>query len=231
MKKLVAMVSIYNSGDWIENRLVNLFCSSMIDDIDIWCVNANSPDDRDDDIPRKFNVKYVKLNDRIDLYSTWNYIITESSGQYLTNANTDDIVSPVCYERLCNLLDNNCDIAHPSWCTTDVANQKWESLINVDYSGNPGNFAGNVDRATVGHFPMWKRSIHDNIGMFDKSFRALGDIEFWTRAYYAGYKFQWLNEYLGCYLWRNGMNLWHTSISDDEWVRYHNKAAEYSSQR
>ena len=55
--KITVMVSIYKSGDWLENRINNLLSSTMVDDIEICCVNANSPDKRDHKIPKKFGNK------------------------------------------------------------------------------------------------------------------------------------------------------------------------------
>ncbi len=228
--KLTIMVSLYNSGEWIRNRLDNLIQITELANSEIWCVNANSPDQRDHDIPQEYQVKYVRLPERIGVYAAWNYIIQNSSSQYITNANTDDLTAPDCYTRLMSILDNNneYDFAYPSWYTTSVPNQKWHQLIETDDSGRPGHYNGNIDKAGVGHFPLWRRSLHQKVGLFDESFKAAGDAEWWARAYYlAKAKFYWLDEYLACYLWRNGENLWHKEISSDEWARFHTKVQEY----
>lgn len=224
------MVSLYNSGDWIRNRLDNLMQTTTLSQSEIWCVNANSPDQRDNDIPQEYPVKYVKLPERIGVYAAWNHIIKSSSSQYITNANTDDLVAPNCYERLMSELDNNIeyDFAYPSWYTTDVPNQHWRQLVSIDHAGLPGNFAGDIDKAGVGHFPLWRRSIHNKIGFFDESFKAAGDAEWWMRAYYkANSRFCWVNEFLACYLWRNGENLWQREITSEEWEKFHTKVEEY----
>ena len=229
--RLTVMVSIYNSGDWIENRLKNLLESSIIKDMDIWCVNANSPDPRDDEIPQKFPVKYVKLAKRNTVYEAWNYIIENSTGEFITNANTDDLIHPQGYEKLMQTLveaGHEFGFAYPSWFTTDTPNQEWAKMGAVDESGRPGHYNGDVERAGVGHFPLWRRSLHDHIGLFDTRFKALADADWWARCYYIGKtKFQWVGEYLGCYLWRNGDNLWHREMNKDEWDLYHNKVAMY----
>jgi len=229
--KLVIMVSLYNSGEWIKNRLDNLMQITVLPQSEIWCVNANSPDPRDHDIPQQYPVKYVKLEERISVYAAWNYIIQQSSGQYITNANTDDLVAPTCYARLMAELDSDSayDFAYPSWYTTDVPNQNWHQLTNVDAVGGlPGNFSGDIDRAGVGHFPLWRRSVHDKIGLFDESFKAAGDAEWWMRSYYqANSRFLWINELLACYLWRNGQNLWQREITSEEWQKFHTKVQEY----
>lgn len=236
MSKLTLMVSIYNSGDWIANRLKNILCSTVINDIEVWCVNANSPDERDHDVPLAFSqqhpqIKYERLADRISVYETWNYIIKRSQSTYIANANTDDIVSPVCYETLMGALDSEgpgCGLAYCSWYTTGRPNQEWAKMVAAAPDGKPGNYAGNIDTAGVGHFPLWRRSLHDEIGLFDTSFQALADADWWARIYYVAKKrLRWINQDLGLYLWRNGQNLWHQKVNGEEWRKYHSKLAMY----
>lgn len=239
MAKIVAMVSMYESGVWIENRLNNLIGSTIFNDIEIWCVNADSPDNRDHDIPLAYsqkysNIIYKRLESRINVYATWNYIIQNSTSDYITNANTDDIVSPDCYRILSSFLDSNqnYDFVYPSWLTTARENQTWPPK-EVDNGGAPGQFTGDIDRAGAGHFPMWRRSLHNNLGYFDDSFGALADADWWMRCSHVGKsKFYWLNDHLACYLWRDGSNgrsrnLWHRAITGEEWAKFHTKAAKY----
>jgi len=226
--KITVMVSIYNSGEWIENRLQNLLKHDDQDLLDIWCVNANSPDPRDHEVPQRYPFRYVKLDKRISVYETWNYIINNSNSEYITNANTDDIVAPNCYTKLMHHLNNDNDFAYCSWYTTHIPNQQWDTLRDIDTNGHPGAYIGDINRAGVGHFPMWKRSLHDKLGLFDTQFQALADADWWARCYHVGKaKFHWHREHLGTYLWRNGENLWHRSITGEEWECYYRKVAQY----
>lgn len=228
MSKITIMVSIYQSGDWLENKLDNL--SSIINphECEIYCVNANSPDPRDDEIPRKFKCTYVKLDERLSLYDTWNLIIKNTNSLYITNSNTDDINSPSCFKELSKILDDNSniDVVYPSWHCTGIPNLKWDDSNYAnklwDNGGKPGQFAGDFDAAGVGHFPMWRRTLHDKIGFFNPKYTALADANFWCRAYYlANAKFMWYNAFLGCYLWRNGENLWNREINQEQWKMFH----------
>jgi hypothetical protein len=229
------MVSIYNSGDWLENRIKNLLQSSVANDLEIWCVNANSPDPRDDEIPKDFpEVTYVKLDKKLTVYDTWNFIIRSSKSEFITNANTDDLIHPQGYQKLIKVLDDSdCGFAYPSWYCTATPNQTWPTLTDIDPGGKPGNFAGNIETAGVGHFPVWRRSLHADFGLFDPEFKALGDADWWSRCYLVGnVKFQWVNELLACYLWRNGDNLWHRELSDNEtsrkeWALFSGRMAKY----
>lgn len=229
MTKLVAMVSIYESGDWLEQRLDNL-SKSNLKDMEVWCINANSPDPRDHEIPQKFNVKYIKLGERNTVYQAWNHIIQNSKSQYIANANTDDLVSPECYIKLTNALDHNKDagFAYCSWYVTAQAGQRYESATGLDPNGRPGQYNGHIETGGVGHFPVWRRDLHTKLGLFDDSFQALADADWWARCFWVGKtKFLWINELLAIYLWRDGQNLWHRKITTEEWQKYHQKVANY----
>jgi len=230
MPKLTVMVSMYNSGDWIRNRLINLAACDM-EDMEVWCVNANSPDERDHNIPQEFPFKYIKLPERLSVYQTWNYIIQSSDSEYITNANTDDIVAPHCYSTLiANLEHAKADFSYCSWHTTAKPNQQWHSMTDF-CTDHPGQYTGNIATAGVGHFPLWRRSLHNKLGFFDHQFEALADADWWSRCYHLlSAKFCWTSVPLGLYLWRDGQNLWNTKINPGEWDLYHQKTAQYRSQ-
>ena len=228
--KLTIMVSLYNSGEWIENRIKNLLQSSH-KNAEIWCVNADSPDQRDHDIPQQYPVKYVRLPKRITVYETWNYIIENSSSEFITNANTDDLIHPHGYTSLIETLEHlgpDYGFAYPNWMTTCTPNQEWSKIEGFDKAGRPGHYAGDIETAGVGHFPLWRRSLHTSVGLFDTNYRALADADWWARCHHvAKTKFHWVDEFLGCYLWKNGDNLWHKEINSSEWERYHNNMNSY----
>ena len=232
--KLTVMVSMYNSGQWVENRIKNLLQSSL-EDIEIWCVNADSPDPRDHEIPQQYPVKYVKLPKRNTVYEAWNYIIRNSKSDFITNANTDDLIHPNGYQKLVESLESlgpEYGFAYPSWMTTCTANQEWSTLAHYDKAGRPGNYNGDIQTSGVGHFPLWRRSLHQSIGLFDTKYRALADADWWARCYFvAQTKFNWIDDYLGCYLWKNGENLWHQEINQEEWERYHNRLSLYKQRK
>ena len=87
MNKLTVLVSCYNSGEWLENRILNLLQSTHADKTEIVCINANSPDPRDDEIPKRHPVTYLKLEERVGVYEAWNYAIQRTQSDYITNAN------------------------------------------------------------------------------------------------------------------------------------------------
>jgi glycosyltransferase involved in cell wall biosynthesis len=221
MKKVAILVSQYNSGQWIEQKIHNLLESTIADDLEIICINADSPDPLDDEVPKRYKqIKYIKCPTRIGIYEAWNLGIKESTSPYIANANTDDLVAPHCYGSLADVLDRRpvVDVSYCSWYTVGPETRSWKQTTGKAADGHPGVYVGNFDTGQVGHFPMWRRTLHDKIGMFTDKLPSLGDAEFWARAYYKGNSvFNWIRDPLGAYQWRDGENAWHSYMTDDQW--------------
>jgi GT2 family glycosyltransferase len=231
MKHITIMVSLYNSGEWLENRLTNIFESTNISDCEVICLNANSPDPRDHEIPQRFPVKYIKLDRRNTVYEAWNHIIENSDSLYITNANSDDLINPLAYNMMARTMDNDESIGmvYISWFCFNGTNLRWNDIITPTWE-RPGHYNGNTDTATVGHFPMWRRSLHYKLGLFDTSYKALADAEWWARVHYkSNFAIKWIDQPLGGYHYRNGQNLWHQSITAEEWDKYHRQVCQYKS--
>lgn len=240
MTKIAAIVSIYESSEWIEQRLLNLLEATKNSDSKIICINANSPHQLDHDIPYSMvsdKLDYIKTNERIGIYDAWNLAIKHCKSKYYTNANTDDLVSPLAYDNLSSLLDHDDDIivTYCSWYTISSDVKKWSDVNQHNAVDHPGDFIGDFNSAQVGHFPMWRGSLHDKIGYFNGKFTALGDAEFWMRAYYKTcYKrdsrFQWTSTPLAAYRWRDGENAWNRFISPEQWQDFHKIAEQYKNE-
>lgn len=233
MKKISVLVSLYNSGEWLEDRLNNILSSDIADDLEIMCINSCSPDQRDYNIPQKFNVRYLHLDHRVTIYEAWNIGIKESTSEYITNMNTDDLNHDTYCSKVTSILDNNkkVGVAYCSWYTIGMDTKSWSDIpLDKRADGHPGNFAGNFDRAQIGHFPIWRRDIHSKIGYFRTDMLALGDAEMWMRVWQqTNYEFTWVMEALGAYRWRDGENAWNKYITPEEWEKFHKLVADRSS--
>ena len=234
MKKISLLVSIYNSGEWIESRLNNLLQMTQNIDAEIICINADSPDPLDHSVPSSMQsdkIKYFKCPARIGIYDAWNDAIRISNAQYLANANTDDISGPFLYKSLCDFLDsnNNYGVAYSSWYSIGYHQRTWTESASCGVVC-PGHFNGDFDVGQIGHFPVWRKSLHDTVGYFDGSLTALGDADFWSRVYFkTNSGFHWCNMPLAAYRWRDGQNAWHRFISPEQWGVFHNKVNEYKN--
>ncbi|MCX5681430.1 MAG: hypothetical protein NT079_04030, partial [Candidatus Omnitrophica bacterium] len=81
----------------------------------------------------------------------------------------------------------------------------------------------------VGPQPMWRRSIHKSIGLFDESLDVVGDYEFWLRMS-EKCKFKHINEYLGLYLHNhNSAEHRNPELSFAEWYQVVNNFLKNNS--
>ena len=55
--------------------------------------------------------------------------------------------------------------------------------------------------------PVWRKSLHEENGWFDETYRSASDWDFWLRCAFAGSVYKKLNEPLGLYYFNpNGMS-------------------------
>jgi O-antigen biosynthesis protein len=212
--KITALVSLFNSSRWLRNRIQNLLETDAYrrGELLIFMLNCQSHDVGDDAIAVQYagvpRVHYEVYHEPCSVYAAWNYMIRRTITPYLTNANTDDVVAPDAYTKLMAACEASGSIlAYPDWYVTNQENQRWPINGWLDQNGYYSPESGQL---SCGHFPVWKRELHNQVGLFDPSFRALGDADLWFRAWRMGIRnFCYHGEPLGGYLWRNGQNLWH----------------------
>ncbi len=78
-------------------------------------------------------IKYIRTDKRESLYKAWNRGIEVASGQYITNANTDDRHHSECLERLVNKLEEqpDCDVAYGNLYKSSVLMKLLTITINL----------------------------------------------------------------------------------------------------
>ena len=89
-----AIISTYNSEKYLKGRIEDLLDQSIADQLEIIIVNSASQQNEDGivkDYQGLFpNIHYIRTQKRETIYKAWNRGIKISSGEFITNANTDD---------------------------------------------------------------------------------------------------------------------------------------------
>lgn len=200
---VTAVASLYRGEAFIERFLDNITGQSVFGShCELVIVDANSPENERPVIERYMaghkNIRYVRTPNRIGIYDAWNVGVTLAAGQYITNANMDDLRRTDSFELQAAVLDNLGFV--------DVVYQ------DVFYSFTPDltfdavaarGFASNVPVVTPNNLlsfnsphngPMWRKRLHDEVGMFDVGYKSAGDFDFWLRCIRKGKRFFKIND-------------------------------------
>jgi glycosyltransferase involved in cell wall biosynthesis len=188
--KVTAIVSAFKAERFLAACLDDLEAQTIADRLEIVVINSGSPEGEHDIVTeymrRYDNIVYLRTPWTEGLYSAWNRGVLMAGGQYLTSANTDDRHRPDAFEVMSGALD-----AHPEAClayagyrVTHGENETYEENTSTE-----GFMPLDYNRSLLlkgycfpGPQPMWRRSLHDEFGLFDETYRSAGDLEFWLRV-------------------------------------------------
>lgn len=183
------IVSTYNSEKFIDGKIQDLITQTIFDQTEIIFINSGSLQNEEDIIIKYLdkysNFKYIKTLQRESIYKAWNRGIQLASGEFITNANTDDRLKNNAFELLLEQLEANPEIAlvYANQYITSVANQLFEEAQNDPkskaYQSPDYNYFYQLDRGLVFSQPMWRAKIHfkDNI-WFNEKYEICGDYDF-----------------------------------------------------
>ena len=155
------------------------------------------------------NFNLIKEDKCLGVYNAWNIGIKNSTTEYVTNWNIDDIRHPINTKIKYDLLNNNpeYDLTYNWYVATTDEN---ENFYNIDlnkkeYLKYPDNYHNVVlENCFAGPDPVWRKSLHDKVGYFDyENFSTIGDWEMWIRFAKLGSKFKLIPEVLCVYLDHN----------------------------
>ncbi len=186
--KVTAIVSIFRAERFIRGLLDDLEEQTIADELEIIIVDAASDEDERTIIERyqekNPNIQYVRTGTRVGLYEAWNIGVKLAHGQYLTFANADDRHRPDAFEIMAKELDLHSEVAlvYGDNFFTKFANQTFAKHIKCGYKLRP-DYCPEImlSGCHVGPQPMWRRELHEKIGLFDETFESAGDYEFWCR--------------------------------------------------
>lgn len=198
-----AITSLYKGGDFIEKFMENITSQSIFDDYcELLIIDADSPDNEAETIRRYTqkhkNIKYLRMNYRIGIYDAWNVGVKEARGEYLTNANLDDLRRFDSFELQAGVLDelDFVDVVYQDFYYSFDPELDFSDVARFGYASNlPVITPYNMLMFNSPHnAPMWRAKLHRELGYFDTHFKSAGDYEFWLRCLVAGKLFYKLND-------------------------------------
>ena len=206
------IVSSYCAEAFMQECLEDLERQTMIQRMEIIVVDAASPEHERAIVStfqeRYHNITYLRTPARIGVYAAWNMALKLATGTYVTPFSTNDRLRPDAYEILARTLDQHPDVAliYGDTYLTRLPHQTFEQHQREGIWQWPEyDYADLRRRCLIGPHPMWRRSVHQDVGYFDESYVALGDQDFWLRLG-AGRQLLHIPEVTGLY-WRSSDGL------------------------
>lgn len=204
--KISILTSLYKGDEHIEGFLANMTSQSVFADCELIIIDANSPGNEKEIIDRYreqySNIIYKRLDKDPGIYGCWNQALEIASGEFVTNANLDDRRSRQQLEIFANELINNpeVDLIYSQCFITGKAGETYlhNSSLETVYPIAPFSREAMV-KCLPGCMPMWRKSMHENIGGFEARYKSAGDWEMWLRAVENGSVFKMTDGIHGLY--------------------------------
>lgn len=202
---VTAIVSTYNAEQFLRGCLDGLEQQTIADKLEIIVVNSGSQQN-EESIVREYkqkydNIVYIKTEYREGIYTAWNRAVKAARGKYITNANTDDRHRRDALEIMADTLESAPDVGlvYGDQICTDTPNGTFANHHAIQMVRKPEySRQGLLLGCCTGSQPMWRKSVHDEIGYFDDSLTCAADWDFWLRIS-EKYQLKHIPEFLGIY--------------------------------
>jgi glycosyltransferase involved in cell wall biosynthesis len=201
MSKVTAIISAYFAEEYLKGRIENLLAQDPRPEVIVVCAfQSQEAEIVQTVIGSGREIAVVFTIGIPTIYEAWNLAIEIATGDYITNANSDDRLYPGALKILSRALDENPEIAI-AYGDDDIVNE---------IGGDPVNrhqwIEGDLDVLRqvcfLGPMPMWRKSLHDKYGVFDEAMKSSGDYEFWLRMASRGERMKHIPRAIGAYLKR-----------------------------
>jgi hypothetical protein len=193
--RVTLITSVYNGEKYLSDFLLNIEnVYSYFPNFELILVDANSEDSSVEIINNFIQkstipMRLIELSSRVTIYYAWNLAIQNAKGEYISNANLDDSKHPLSLCLLVNFLDShqNVDVIYSDYYYYSNYPFKWDSNETFWKTELPIANLNNLLSYNSPHSsPIWRKSIHLDLGYFDESLISAADWEFWLRCAYNG---------------------------------------------
>lgn len=197
---LSIITSLYNGDKFIRNFMANIVNQLNFHAFELIIIDACSPGDEYTVIKEytsKFsNIVYHRCEDRISIYDAWNLGVSMSKGKYLTNANLDDLRAPYGLSMQVECLEHfpSFDVCYGDFYYYFEPNPSWDLVESIGIKSSLTHVSpGVLMSCNYPHCaPLWRKSLHEDVGLFDTKYASAADWEFWLRCIKAQKNFYFI---------------------------------------
>lgn len=187
-KKVAVLVAVKNSSFFLRGCLDSLVGQTIATETEVIIIDGGSQG-KDKAIVSEYAklhpcLKYMSVK-KSGLYHAWNAGIRSSKSRYLINLNSDDRLGPDALRLMSDFLDKDPETAlvYGDSYITHTPNETFNknSSHNKRLDFPKYTHVNLLISCVCGPHPMWRRSVHGKIGLFDENYKICGDYEFWLR--------------------------------------------------
>jgi glycosyltransferase involved in cell wall biosynthesis len=187
--RITAIVSTYAAQRFMRGCLEDLVAQTLLDEMEILVIDSGSPQGEGaicEEFARAHpQIRYLRT-EREPIYATWNRAIGLARGTYLTSSNTDDRHRPEFMAAMVEALDSNPEIALV-YGEKMVSHTENETFAMCLKRGARVQRLPEFDLSDLllscypGSQPVWRKSLHEEFGLFDTRYRIAADYDMWLR--------------------------------------------------
>jgi GT2 family glycosyltransferase len=178
--RISVIISTYNDREFVEKKLAEIRQQSIFEMAEFIFVEPDSPQ-HERELLAPFceqhpNCRLLALDERVNLFKAWNLGWEAAAAPLVCYSNMDDSMHPRLLESVVDQMDAQ------GWdvCTVLTARQQLSRIATND-SWSLASLKRMKLFHRPGAFTAWRRTLKDSIGVFDDSYYAAGDKEFWGR--------------------------------------------------
>ncbi len=137
-------------------------------------------------------INIVSRPNNIGANSTTNNLVKRATGEYIALIAADDVWEPTKLAKQVAILDAQPEVAlvmcRPSFIDQEGRPANGGTVEGLRTVSNGPNWRGRLlmSNAFFGSQPLYRRSIHESQGLFDKDLLLLADLDFWHKCLNVG---------------------------------------------
>lgn len=195
---VTVIVSLFNSDSHLASLLENIREQTLFQKSEI-VIECAQPSELEKKLLTNFAKDYTNVSvsfheTKLSIYECWNAAINKSLAPFVTNMNADDLRHPQSLEVQAHaLLVSGADIVYQDVYYTYEHGLTWQEIEMMGIQSNlPNSVTSDLLISGINpphNGPMWRRTLHARIGMFDTKYKSAADHDFWIRAALEGAKF------------------------------------------
>jgi GT2 family glycosyltransferase len=176
MTTVTAIVSAYYAQQFILDRIYNLLEQDPRPEIIVVCQRHS----HEEVVASCFPVKVIQTDDIPFISVAWNIGIKAATGDYVTNANSDDKLKPGALALMADTLDLHPEIGVVFGNVDRIiegekTGAEWKRCKQPQGEYDTAELLGG--RYIIGAMPMWRREL----GLYDENIRFAQDYEVFAR--------------------------------------------------